>query len=450
MNLGPLIEMSRRYGSDENYVLAGGGNTSYKENGVMYVKGSGSSLATISPEQFVAMDVAALVDIMRQQYPAAMSDDEREEVALHRMMASKLPGEESKRPSVEAILHAMFPQSYVLHVHPPLVNGLTCGKQGAAKCAELFGGEAVWIELTKPGLILSQKCDTEFCSYSQKSGKYPQIVILENHGIFVAADCVEEVDKLMSGVMSTLEAAVIEKPCFDEVPFDRSLACSAAPALRMLYSGDGMAVAVFTANKQVMDFVKDSDSFAQLIKPFSPDHIVYCKDEPLFIGAGADITAEFNRYVERKGFKPKIAAIAGLGFFALGDTMKEAIGAQTLFLDAVKVAVYAKSFGGANPLPDEFTDFILNWEVEKYRSKVSNAAGTGAGSRLAGRIAIVTGGAQGFGKGIAEAMAAEGAYLAIADLNLEGAAKCAAELNASHGSHRAIAVAADVSDEAAV
>ena len=38
MDLKCLVEMSNRYGSDEEFVLAGGGNTSYKENGVLYVK----------------------------------------------------------------------------------------------------------------------------------------------------------------------------------------------------------------------------------------------------------------------------------------------------------------------------------------------------------------------------------------------------------------------------
>ncbi|MBR6427686.1 MAG: SDR family NAD(P)-dependent oxidoreductase, partial [Clostridia bacterium] len=64
--------------------------------------------------------------------------------------------------------------------------------------------------------------------------------------------------------------------------------------------------------------------------------------------------------------------------------------------------------------------------------------------RLAGKITIVTGGAQGFGKGIAEAMTEEGAYVAIADMNYDGALKTASELDG------AIAVRANVSDEQSV
>ena len=115
--------------------------------------------------------------------------------------------------------------------------------------------------------------------------------------------------------------------------------------------------------------VADKESFVPVSKPFSPDHIVNCKDEPLFIEPGADIETEFNNYKTKKGYAPKIVAVQGLGFFAMSENQRNVERAKSLFLDAIKIAVYAKSFGGANPLPDDFTDFILNWEVEAYRSK---------------------------------------------------------------------------------
>ena len=448
MSLINLLEMSHRYGADDEYVLAGGGNTSFKQNGVLFVKGSGTQLADIKPEQYVAMDIKALLGVLEQNFPSDISDDEREEKALSAMMAARLLGEEGKRPSVESILHALFPYNLVLHVHPALVNGLSCGIDGEDSCSRLFGEKAVWIGLTKPGLILAQACKSAFEEYYTQNGIYPQIVILKNHGIFVAANSVEEIDDIMEFVMGEIKACVSEEPDFSDVEYDRKLACNIAPALRMLYDGEGLANAVFCTNKQVLEFASDAEAFTSLKKPFTPDHIVYCKDEPLFIKKDADITAEFSAYTEKKGFKPRIVAVCGLGFFALGNNRKAAEQARTLFLDAVKIAVYTKAFGGVCPLPDWFTQFILNWEVEQYRSKASQMSNTGG--RLEGRIAIVTGGAQGFGKGIAEALVSEGAYIAIADLNLEGATSCASQLKIKYGSTRAIAVAVDVSDEESV
>lgn len=70
--------------------------------------------------------------------------------------------------------------------------------------------------------------------------------------------------------------------------------------------------------------------------------------------------------------------------------------------------------------------------------------------RLAGTVAVVTGSAQGFGKGIAEAMAAEGADVVVADLNTELGEAAAAELNAAHGEDCAVFCEADVTDSASM
>jgi len=465
--------MSHRYGADENYVLAGGGNTSYKEDNVLYVKGSGARLSDIKSEQFVAMDTRLLC-AMAEADSVSMTDEEREEKALVAMMAARLPGEEAKRPSVESILHAIFPYRYVLHVHPALINGLVCSATGKSVCSELFGDEVVWISLTKPGLVLAQVCKKAFDEYAIKTGKYPRVVLLENHGVFAAADSVVEIDALMELLTERIKSCISEEPdfsgvfgaasgkavvCFDDTRSSREpitatireSACQIARALRMLYSNEGRAVALFCTGGIVSDFVSDSDAFNDLVKPFTPDHIVYCKDEPMFIEPDADFAAGFSEYSGRKGYCPKIIAVRGLGFFALGQNRVEAGQAYSLFLDAMKIAVYAGAFGGISPLPDDFSEFILNWEAEKYRSSTSaSKAPVSAGSRLLGRIAVVTGGAQGFGKGIVKVLASEGAYIGIADLNITGAAECAAEINEEYGSHIAVALAVDVSADESV
>lgn len=103
--------------------------------------------------------------------------------------------------------------------------------------------------------------------------------------------------------------------------------------------------------------------------------------------------------------------------FSCGKTKKEADTAAAVFADAMSIAVYSESFGGALPLDEELTRFIKNWEVESYRAKV--ALSGAAAKRLSEKVSIVTGAAQGFGRGIAEAMLEEGAYVAIADMNYE-------------------------------
>jgi len=166
----------------------------------------------------------------------------------------------------------------------------------------------------------------------------------------------------------------------------RAIACSIAPALRMLYSGEGYAT---------VSFFPGGDVFTTLGAEHDSDGPLLIK--PLLMEPDAYIASEFSAYIEARGHSPEVIVVRGVGGFRVTCSSK------------------------------------------------SEACG-----RLAGKIAIVTGGAQGFGKGIAEAMAAEGAYIAVADLNLEGALSCAAELNRQYGKDTAIAVQVDVSDDASV
>lgn len=446
MSLLQLTEMSRRYGADAAYVVAGGGNTSYKENGVLYIKGSGAPLAEITPERFVQMDMAKLLAMLQTEYPEA--DDLREERALFDLLAARLPGV-ANRPSVETILHALLPYRFVLHTHPALVNGLTCAKNGEAECKRLFGDRVLWIPLTKPGYTLAQTCHNAIAKRVQAGGQCPQIIMFQNHGILVAADSVHEIDALMVAVMDTLRSQVSHAPDFSETPFDVGLACNIAPALRMLYMGEGNeAFAVFCTNAEVASFIQDEESMKPLMAPFTPDHIVYCRHRPLWMCPGDDFRALFARYTDENGFAPKIIAMKGLGFFAMGKNKKEANTAREMFLDAVKVATYSRAFGGYLPLTEAFTQFILHWETENYRQKIALSAASNG--RLFGKIAVVTGGAQGFGKGIAEILAKEGATVVISDLNMKGANDVADALSNIHGKERFLAVATDVSDTVSV
>lgn len=446
-----LVEMSNRYGSDSAYVLAGGGNTSVKEDDVMYVKASGTSLATIKAEGFVAMDQEELLAMFEAEYPK--EDDAREAEALADMMTARLPGEESKRPSVECLLHAAIPYKYVLHTHPALVNGLTCSVDGEKVCKELLGEDVLWIPLTKPGYILGKVAYDEFEAWSKEHDTVPHIMMLQNHGIFVSADTVEEVDALMKKVMDKLGAVANKTLDESETTFDKNAVTTLAPALRMLYDQSGKSVALFHTSKGIVEFTEDEALKEIISQPFTPDHIVYCKDQPLFLTGTEDSKAlaeAFGAYVEKNGYAPKIVMVEGLGYFALGNTYKEASTAKEVWVDALKIAVFAEQFGGTLTLPRDFTEFILNWEIESYRQKVAHGAGGLGAKRVDGKIAIVTGAAQGFGEGIARDLAAQGAYVAIADLNLEGATALTKELNDTHGAGTAIAIQVDVGEDVSV
>ena len=433
--LNALAVMSNKYGANAEYVLAGGGNTSFKSEDRLWVKGSGTSLATIKPEDFVVLERPLLNAMWSAQYPE--EEKAREAAVLSDMMYARVRGE-NRRPSVETLLHDLFPQKYVLHVHPTVVNGLTCSQEGAAAMKKLFP-EAVWVDACKPGYILALECKNAMDAYRAANGRNVEILFLQNHGIFFAADSTDAIDALAEGVMNTLKGAVKRPLQLEESEFDIEKVVAISPVLRALYGENQPAIVKFTANPEILAYDPNT-------KSLSPDHIVYCKAKQLILPedvTGEQVKALFDAFVAENGYKPKVAFAKGLGMFACGNTLQEAVTAQEVMLDAVKVVAYAESFGGVSVMPDFLIDFIVNWEVESYRSKVS--LGGGSAKRLANKVVVVTGGAQGFGKGIAESVVAEGAYVVIADMNLEGAKATAAQFGKN-----GFAVGANVSDEASV
>ncbi len=447
MSLEILVNYSNRYGKDPAFVLAGGGNTSYKNDTNLYIKGSGTSLATITAQGFVNMDRAKLAAIWTNSYSA--DTKEREAEVLADLMAAKCYGEEAKRPSVETLLHDLFPQKFVLHVHPAAVNAITCSKGGKATMLEMFP-DAVWVNECEPGYILAANCRKMMQEYKAASGKDASVVFLQNHGIFFAADDEAALDALVASVMGAIDAKLAVKPDFSPVEtVDTETAAKIAPVLRMLYNAEGQASCVFEVNKQILKFAESAASFAALKEPLSPDHVVYCKAEPLYLEAfePADIKAAFDELTSRRGFMPKVVFAKGVGMFTLGASLKEAKTAAAVWTDAMKITVLSENFGGVSHMAPAMVDFIVNWEVESYRAKVSLAAG--GGKKLTGKIAIVTGSAQGFGEGIARYLASEGASVVIADMNKAGAEATAAKIAEEYGVPT-LPVAGNVSDEDSV
>lgn len=358
MSLAALIEHSRRYGSDASFVLLGGGNTSYKEGGVLYVKASGHALGTIGSDGFVRMDLARMEGIWSKQYSS--DDDKREDEVLSDMMSFRLEGEKA-RPSVEALLHALLPFEYVVHLHPAIVNGVTCARQGKEAVARLFP-DALWIELVKPGFILANVVRQRMELHAKQTGKAYSLIFLQNHGIFVGGSSLEEIASSYDSVMQRIESQLVRKPDFTPVKADESKV-EAVKAVLKHYSNDSV---LFAMNKEYSHYLSDEKAFAEVASSFTPDHIVYAGFKPLWVAEGCDVGKAFEAFEAQNGTRPKIVCVQNLGVFSLGEKP------MPLFLDSVAISVYSQSFGGPLFMDEPMIDFIRNWEVEKYRSKVAS------------------------------------------------------------------------------
>ncbi|MDR2246040.1 MAG: class II aldolase/adducin family protein [Treponema sp.] len=378
MSVEDLTNLSRYYGANPEYVVAGGGNTSFKDETTLYIKGSGAALADMTPDSFVRMDRRALSLIWEKNYP--QDPEEREREVLADMMAARKSGEEHKRPSVETLLHDILPFAYVVHTHPALLNGLTCSKRGEEAATELFGRDALWIPSTNPGYILSRAVKIAMELYKAQRGRPAELILLQNHGAFVGADKAERLKEKYAQIMERLESKIVRRP--DLGGGLSSWDCSGELAgllaeLAGASSGEKEPwKAVFWRNHEIATLVRDRASFSPVSSSFTPDHIVYSGSDPLFIetGTGAipDLLREaWKKQLEKTRRIPKIAALQGLGVFGIGPSEKAAKLSLELFMDTIKVAVYAQSFGGERFMSQDQIDFINNWEVERYRSRVS-------------------------------------------------------------------------------
>lgn len=447
--LKQLVKISQFYGSDSRYVIAGGGNTSYKNADTLWVKASGHALATITEDGFAVLDRKKLNVISEKQYPTDTAA--REEEVKNDLAAACIT--KDRRPSVETSLHNALSASFIVHLHPTFVNGLMCSQQAEEMTKKLFGDEALYIPYIDPGYILFKEVERRIREYTKQQGHEPSIILLQNHGIFVGAESTEKIQAIYDEVLGKIEKALTISPLRGEADV-----CDCAqeiiPAIRMMVSDKGNLKTLKVVNTALISyFIESKEHFAKISKPFSPDIIVYCKSNYIYIDSDgteailAKAQQEIEAYKAKYGYAPKVILIKGIGLVAVGDNAAGCDIIAEVYQDMMKIAYLAQSFGGEHPMTQAQIDFIDNWEVENYRRKVS--AGTTAG-RVENKTIIVTGAAQGFGEGIARCLIQQGANIVVADLNEVTGAKTVENLNSIAKSNRAIFVKTNVADTASL
>ncbi|WP_372950665.1 SDR family NAD(P)-dependent oxidoreductase [Mariniphaga sp.] len=448
-----LIEVSRYYGQDKAYVIAGGGNTSYKNEKQLWIKASGINLGNIDENGFCVLDRAKLNDIPNQEF----SDDpvKREEEVKNALMNSRVDPGSGLRPSVETSLHNLFSYNFVVHTHSTLVNGLMCSNQAEQKTKEIFGKEVLFVPYSDPGYILFKIIAEKIAQYNQKFNRDPQIVLIQNHGIFVAADTTDEIKGIYAGVETKLKSTFETFPESEELSVSAKMA-EVLPAVRMLLSEEKLKVATAFNSSWIANFITGKDTFNKgIASPFNPDQMVYCLSEYLFVeseGTAEEIVSETQSKIEefrnRRGIMPKIIFIQNEGVIAVEDSAVSVSYLKDMVNDFCQITQLTENFGGSHPLTPKQVEFIENWEVENYRKKVS-LGGKAQGS-LENKTVIVTGAAQGFGAGIAEILFKEGANIVVADLNEEKGKEFAGQLNAKGTKNKAYFLPVNVAEAASV
>jgi rhamnose utilization protein RhaD (predicted bifunctional aldolase and dehydrogenase)/NAD(P)-dependent dehydrogenase (short-subunit alcohol dehydrogenase family) len=447
-----LIEISRYFGTNKEYVIAGGGNTSFKDNETIWIKASGQSLADLTGDGLVSLSREKLHVISSNSY----SEDPvlREEQVKSDMSDCIVVQGKDIRPSVETSLHELIRYKFVVHLHPTLINGLLCSRNAKSLTHKLFGESVLFVPYIDPGYTLFKKLESEILFFREKYSYDPQIIFLENHGSFVGADTTEEIKKIYNEIILKIEEQITPIPEIESLPYN-PLLNKVLPCLRMFLSEGKTTVIRFRHNSLIAKFYENQQEFHKISLPLTPDIIVYCKTRYLYIeqSSTADKILDSFRYqlphfISEYGYLPRVFIIKDMGVFTVAESYASAETCLDVYEDLIRISYYASQCGGIRFLSPEQVDFIDNWEVENYRRKVSEASDSG--KKLNNKIAIVTGGAQGFGAGIAESLFSLNLNVVIADLNEETGNNFVSKLSLKKSPNKAVFVRTDVSDPVSV
>jgi rhamnulose-1-phosphate aldolase/alcohol dehydrogenase len=480
--LDGLVYRSNLLGADRALANQGGGNTSVKgtvvdhagrDVRVLWVKGSGTDLATIAAEGFPVLRLDELLLLRSREH---MSDAEMVDYLLRSAVRPDQP-----RPSIETLLHAFVPATHVDHTHPDAVIALTSSPDGKKLAAKAFGDEAVWLDYQRPGFDMSR---TIAVLLDEHPGA--RAVLLEKHGLVTWGESGQEsydatiefvsraaraIDDAAGGRFGLGGANVAEVT--DEQT--HRLLTHALPVLRgaLLADSDGVVLEVDRSAEAVAFASAQRTAAVSQVGAPCPDHLINTKHKPLVVSFdperddaaslaeafanGVDEYAawyrsyyETNLDDETRPFPidpagPRVVVIPGLGIVTSGADAGRARFARDLYHRAIAVEDAADAVGGFRSLSESEAFAIEYWPLERYKLAQLPPRG-----ELAGRVALITGGASGIGRATARALAARGAHVVVADRNVEGAQEVADELVETYGTRRALAVAVDVTSEDAV
>ncbi|WP_270169462.1 bifunctional aldolase/short-chain dehydrogenase [Paenibacillus sp. SYP-B4298] len=473
--VGELVYRSNLIGTDRRVCNWGGGNTSMKtiekdfrgrDVEVMWVKGSGSDLATMKAANFTGLrmdDIRPLIE--RDEMP----DEEMVAYLAHCMIDSKHP-----RASIETLLHAFLPFKHVDHTHPDAIISICCADNGKAVAREIFGDRFVWVPYVRPGFTLSK-----MIAEGVHANPNAELVLMEKHGLVTWGETSEEAYAktiaIINEAESYIEARVQEEQLFGGARYAalsseerRQIVAEIMPIARGAVSDGKRMILSFDDAEDVLQFVNSKDA-AQLsqVGAACPDHLVHTKMVPLYVSwdpATKDVATlkqavldgieqfkqAYTDYFERnknegdKMFEaaPRVILIPGLGMINTGKSHAMSLVSGALYHRAIAVMRGATSLGQFVSLSENESYNVEYWPLELYKLTLAPAE-----AEFSRKVALITGGAGGIGSETARRLVSEGAHVVLADLNLEGAQKVADEINQASGAGRAIAVKMDVTKE---
>ena len=455
----------------------GGGNTSVKvverdhrgrEIPVLRVKGSGSDLKSIQRKDFPGVrmdDIHALLD--RQD----MGDEEMVAYLAH---ALQDPG--GVRPSIETLLHGFVDAYAVVHTHADAVVSLTNNDRAADVLAGVYGKDVIALDYRRPGFKISREVADAIAANPPA-----RALLLSKHGTITWGKTVREAYEGTIELITRAEDAIAERRRGRRVfggprvtPVEpaarRAIALDLVPRLRGNLSRERRVVVAFDDTPAVTEFVGSVEApMVSQVGPATPDHTIYTKRLPCFVPlddardpaatwvaverAVESFVREYTAYVdahrgpgvELLDPRPRVVLVPGLGMFTAGRDARTAGIVDDIYHHTIAVLGNATAFGGYVSLSARDAFDVEYWPLELYKLTLAPPE-----KELARRIALVTGGGSGIGRAVAQRLAAEGAHVAVTDVDADSARRVADEVTKAVGGGRALGLAMDVTSEASV
>ena len=474
-----LLTRSNRLGADKRNTNFAGGNTSAKgtdrdpvtgeEVQLLWVKGSGGDLGTLTDSGLAVLRLDRLL-ALKNVYPGVEREDE--------MVAAFdycLHGKGGAAPSIDTAMHGLVDAAHVDHLHPDSGIAIATAADGESLTTRIFGNKVVWVPWRRPGFQLGLDIAAIKDANPQAIG-----TILGGHGTTAWGATSEEAEANSLWIIEQAEKYIAEHgrpepfgaklPGYSALPEAerRAKAAALGPVIRGLASTDKPVVGNFTDDAAVLDFLEGAEHpRLGALGTSCPDHFLRTKVKPLVLDLSADGTVgdsivrlkelhaayreDYRAYYDRhadadspalRGADPAIVLVPGVGMFSYGKDKQTARVAGEYYLNAINVMRGAEAISTYAPIEESEKFRIEYWALEEAK-----LARLPKPKSHATRIALVTGAASGIGKAIATRLAAEGACVVIADLNVDNARAVAEELG---GPDVAIGIQADVTDEAQV
>ena len=488
-----LLYRSNLLGSDKRITNFGGGNTSAKlkekdpltgkEVDVLWVKGSGGDLGTMKLDGLSTLYMEKFLELEKfhSSSKANGKDPDSVLVPLYAHCAFNL---NPRAASIDTPLHGLVNRAHVDHMHPDALIAIAASADSQALTKQIFGDEIGWLPWIRPGYELGLKLR----ELTQKNPKLKGAV-LEAHGLFTWADtskaCYENTLDIINLATTWLNTNSRGKRPFGAVATPpltidrrREIAAGIMPIIRGAISvaPEGVAPVIkvghFDDSETVLDFVGGEKLGALAALGTScPDHFLRTKIWPLVLpfdaarDSVADLAARvkpaIDAYRERyAGYydrckrpgspkirdpNPVVYLVPGVGMITFAADKATARIAGEFYVNAINVMRGAASVSTYRGLPEQEAFDIEYWDLEE--AKLQRMPKPKA---LAGRVALITGGAGGIGLATARRLMDEGACVVLCDIDRDALAGAEAELKKKYSNDVVASSWVDVTREDAV